>query len=246
MTLIELNYDNAKQIISEELSFNLNTCALPFDTFDIQFPYEALVSYECLLNGVLKGLSSNPSKISPKMKAAAAQLVRRSMKESVTVHIEKYDSMVVFTVVRGDETMVKFKTTDFLPIPLVISTSLKSNLDAMTLAGKMIALCNSVTKFFNTPKTVKNKKATKEYQQKETKTSSAPVKKTYVYNTVYKYEELQQRHRSYNITSECWSVRGHWREYSNGKRVWINQYSKGKNRDKINQDKVYKITQELS
>lgn len=39
---------------------------------------------------------------------------------------------------------------------------------------------------------------------------------------------------THKITCECWSVRGHFRHYKDGKVVWISEYEKGVKRNSIN------------
>lgn len=57
---------------------------------------------------------------------------------------------------------------------------------------------------------------------------------------------VQKRERHYHISE--WEVRGHWREYKNGKKIWIKPHKKGpKNSDKSTSDdkknkpKIYKL-----
>lgn len=57
-----------------------------------------------------------------------------------------------------------------------------------------------------------------------------PIKKIYVNKPVL--ESLMTK-RHHNITCDCWYVMGHWRTYhKTGKRVWIEGYWKGENRNK--------------
>jgi len=66
---------------------------------------------------------------------------------------------------------------------------------------------------------------------------------------IYQREEenitdVQKKNRQYHVTE--WEVRGHWREYKNGKKVWIRPHKKSpKNKatldNKINKPKIYKL-----
>jgi len=54
-----------------------------------------------------------------------------------------------------------------------------------------------------------------------------------------KQEELEKQplipHEKYSTFSvPCWGVIGHWRHYKSGKKVWINAYKKGKEREREN------------
>jgi hypothetical protein len=44
-------------------------------------------------------------------------------------------------------------------------------------------------------------------------------------------EYVNRNRREFNITCECWNVRGHFRHYKNGKIVWVAEYEKGKKRN---------------
>lgn len=44
-------------------------------------------------------------------------------------------------------------------------------------------------------------------------------------------EYVNSNRREFNITCECWNVRGHFRHYKNGKVSWIPSYEKGKKRN---------------
>lgn len=56
---------------------------------------------------------------------------------------------------------------------------------------------------------------------------------------------VQKKNRQYHVTE--WEVRGHWREYKNGKKIWIRPHKKSpKNNkttldNKINKSKIYKL-----
>lgn len=56
---------------------------------------------------------------------------------------------------------------------------------------------------------------------------------------------VQKKNRQYHVTE--WEVRGHWREYKNGKKIWIRPHKKSpKNNkatldNKVNKPKIYKL-----
>ena len=56
-------------------------------------------------------------------------------------------------------------------------------------------------------------------------------------------EYISCNRRKFNITCECWNVRGHFRHYKNGKVTWVTPYEKGKKRNSSvdTHNKVYKI-----
>lgn len=51
-------------------------------------------------------------------------------------------------------------------------------------------------------------------------------------------EENKQK-RIYNL--EAWEVRGHWRHFQNGKRIWVSTYVKGDKEKLVQKDNIYKL-----
>lgn len=91
---------------------------------------------------------------------------------------------------------------------------------------------------------------------KERKPVAAPGKKkkskkrnnvTYINKTRYiidNYVDDTIEKREYNLTAESWPVRGHWRTYKSGKKVWIPAYTKNPQKNEnAETERVYKITQ---
>lgn len=66
------------------------------------------------------------------------------------------------------------------------------------------------------------------------------TKKVYVVDDMEHYA-TQRTNRTYNRYTETWTVRGHWRQYKSGKRVWIEKSVRG-NKDKQAKPQTYKIT----
>ena len=64
---------------------------------------------------------------------------------------------------------------------------------------------------------------------------------TYLLNDIVNY--VSSNDRSMIYTCECWTVRGHFRHYKNGKVVWVSAYEKGSKRNTglIHNDRVYSI-----
>lgn len=45
---------------------------------------------------------------------------------------------------------------------------------------------------------------------------------------VYRYKrKMKKQNKQYTYTKEKWGVRGHWRKYKSGKRVWVEAFQKG-------------------
>lgn len=69
---------------------------------------------------------------------------------------------------------------------------------------------------------------------------------TYINKTRYiidNYVDDTIEKRDYNLTAESWPVRGHWRTYKSGKKVWIPAYTKNpQTNENAETERVYKIT----
>jgi hypothetical protein len=52
-------------------------------------------------------------------------------------------------------------------------------------------------------------------------------------------QSTNQEKRVYNM--DAWEVRGHWRNYQNGGRIWVNSYVKGNKEKFSNSDNLYKL-----
>lgn len=66
------------------------------------------------------------------------------------------------------------------------------------------------------------------------------TKKVYIVDDLEHYAE-QRKNRQYNRQVDSWNVRGHWRQYKSGKRVWIEQSVRGRKDAKV-KPQTYKIT----
>ena len=69
-----------------------------------------------------------------------------------------------------------------------------------------------------------------------TKHNHTKSRKVQTYRTItVNYEELarvEAMHPPREFSCLAWGVIGHWRQYKDGKRVWVNAYVKGKEREK--------------
>lgn len=65
--------------------------------------------------------------------------------------------------------------------------------------------------------------------------------KVYSLNNIIRYVSACKSGIHKNITCECWSVRGHYRHYKNGKVTFIKSYTKGVKRNETPRDKVYEL-----
>ena len=68
-------------------------------------------------------------------------------------------------------------------------------------------------------------------EQKKKKKQKNKKQKNCVYINSNKYiidgniiDDIIKKGRSYNAKTDMWTVRGHWREYKSGKRIWIKEH----------------------
>jgi|SRR5690554_3111764 len=86
----------------------------------------------------------------------------------------------------------------------------------------------------------KAKKVRKGKSKKKKKTQVRVVKIGHYYMNVDTVQQRTQETRQYNRQTESWRVRGHWRTYKSGKRVWIKPQVRGKKDGKI-KPTIYKV-----
>jgi len=70
------------------------------------------------------------------------------------------------------------------------------------------------------------------------------VKVYRVYSLKKDWRTIVKEHRKNLITCTAWGVRGHYRRYSDGRKIWVNAYIKGKNRDEY-KGKEYQLINRL-
>ena len=74
---------------------------------------------------------------------------------------------------------------------------------------------------------------------------STSENKVYLLDDIVKYvhDNYVPQGGTHNIQCECWGVRGHYRTYKSGKKVWINAFKKGKKRNEMEpKDKTYYLS----
>lgn len=82
---------------------------------------------------------------------------------------------------------------------------------------------------------------TKKYKSPELRKYNPPKNKVYnLIDVVRKYERHINKNK-HHITCEYGEVKGHFRHLKNGKTIYVKPYSKGKNKDGISKDRIYKL-----
>lgn len=74
---------------------------------------------------------------------------------------------------------------------------------------------------------------------------STSQNKIYLLDDIVKYvhDNYVPQGGTHNIQCECWGVRGHYRTYKSGKKIWINAFKKGKKRNETEpKDKTYYLS----
>lgn len=248
MTVIELTELNTINILDNAHFSSDQLHCLPFDRFNIQFPCTVFFTVDSIYNSTLENLRLNDS-LHAKHSFNALSKMAKDIAEKycttmINLFVENKSNRIVFTLTDAhQQQLLKFKLIKDLPVfPIVEGNSFTK--DPMLVSIKLITLVNKTVEFFNSPTIVKSRNVEKQMKPASVNRNVANHKKNYLYKTVYRYENLQTHFRAYNRTTESWGVRGHWRTYSNGNKIWIDSYIKGSGPD-IKQDKVYKITQAL-
>lgn len=250
MITIELTTENTRGIIELDKAVGSQLDNLPFNKFAIQFPFAVFKSKNDIYDDLLQEQEikhrlkfSNPmqQRNIKKQLEKQAEFYSSSL---VTFHVEKKSGHVKIDIKDVySHTLLSFKVMSFMQfLPIIEENNIHA--DGRFVAHSMLKVLNKTIEFFNSPKIVKEVAETKELKAPGAYSPSSKKKKNYIYKTVYKFKNLNQAERIYNRVSEGWLVRGHWREYKNGNRIWIDSYAKG-TPDKVAQEKAYKITQAL-
>lgn len=95
-------------------------------------------------------------------------------------------------------------------------------------------------------KVFKQKSANKEREKHEKNKKEKSEDKIYLLDEIVDYVNenglMIQSSGTHKINCPCWSVRGHYRHYKTGKVIFVENYKKGKDRDKIEpKSKTYTV-----
>ena len=259
--IIELNYDVAnkflngyynpiieklKKLVSpEEYVSPLDDLPIPFDKFTISIPTTVFLTEEQVYEDTMRNtrerkgaeLNSKEIKLITKL---AKDYVNNDLR--VNVDIEEDVAKVKLNHVQQSKPIFVFNFGIIEPKIEVEYNDFTTNEGAF--AGKLIHLILNTLEYINKPKeevVITEKREVK--KSKNGKKNKKNRGKTYIYKKVYKILDVKpnEEKRKYTRIAESWRVRGHWRKYKSGKKVWINGYSKGKGRD-TQDKKEYRIT----
>lgn len=242
--------ERLKNIILEEKRFW--DLPIPFNSFSIKFPTEALFPKEQLLAGAMRDITKRKGAELDEKEFEALKLVAKMYvdEESYIIKVDFKDREAKVNLTHTVDKASLFRFKFGLDDPLLEIEFNNYTEDPKALAGKLIYMIKSTLDYINKPR--KSVVVTRERETKKTKKGKKGKKgksnKTYIYKKVYKVldvekdEETVSEKRDYNRTADSWEVRGHWRHYKSGKKVWIKGYVKGNTKDKPTEPKNYKIT----
>lgn len=258
---IELNYEvtnkfldgyynpiieKLKKLVSPEEYVNpLEDLPIPFDKFTISIPTTVFLTEEQVYEDTMRNtrerkgaeLNSKEIKLITKL---AKDYVNNDLR--VNVDIEEDVAKVKINHVQQSKPIFVFNFGIIEPKIEVEYNDFAT--DEGAFSGKLIHLILNTLEYINKPKeevVITEKREVK--KSKKGKKNKRNGGKTYIYKKVYKVLDVveNKEKRDYNRVAESWRVRGHWRKYKSGKKVWINGYSKGKGRD-TQDKKEYRIT----
>ena len=259
--IIELNYEVANKFLNgyynpiieklkklmypEEYVSSLDDLPIPFDKFTINIPTTVFLTEEQVYEDTMRNtrerkgaeLNSKEIKLITKL---AKDYVNNDLR--VNVDIEEDVAKVKLNHVQQSKPIFVFNFGIIEPKIEVEYNDFATDEDSF--AGNLTNLILSTLDYINKPKeevVITEKREVK--KSKKGKKNKRNRGKTYIYKKVYKILDVKpnEEKRKYTRIAESWRVRGHWRKYKSGKKVWINGYSKGKGRD-TQDKKEYRIT----
>lgn len=259
--IIELNYEVAnkflngyynpiieelKKLVSPEEYVNpLEDLPIPFNNFTISIPTTVFLTEEQVYEDTMRNtrerkgaeLNSKEIKLITKL---AKDYVNNDLRVNVGIvedvakvkvnHVQQSKPIFVFNF-GIIEPKIEVEYNDFAK-------------DGGAFAGKLIHLILSTLEYINSPRhevVITEKREVK--KSKNGKKKGKKGKKTYIYKKVYKILDVKpnEEKRKYTRIVESWRVRGHWRQYKSGKKVWIEEHTKGK-KEEAQDLQEYRIT----
>lgn len=232
--------------------FNRHT--IPFNPFTITYRYGIMQTEEQVLKSALEQLPDHLRKewekpqIGVKLKNYARKVIGSTVEISYS---SKGDSGVVEvignlpTTPEGPSeksTLFMFELRQLLPMPTVIKNHIA--VDPEMFALQVCNLLGNVIHYIEAPKYEVESSERREVDFSKSKKKGKKSKKIYINKKIYRFSDVpkeKQERSPVTRHTEAWDVRGHWRTYKCGKRVWVRPYVKG-NVEKLGEKKPYRIT----
>jgi hypothetical protein len=231
---------------------------LPYNTICIAFPYSFLRSSDEMIDDAIKEL---------KVKANQQGIGLKKMLEDRKQEIEEQqrkiinycnsDLHVIFNInnfeitvkhsrpqIIGVSEQVLFhgvKAFEFVPMIKVNQMSDNGiwfyNTMVKLVSGVIYAINNMNIEVTETTENIKSN------SNRPTKTNNEKIRYIsnikYLNSTITDGQSTSHEKRIFNM--EAWEVRGHWRHYQNGSKIWVNAYVKGDKEKLRNSDNIYKL-----
>lgn len=241
---IGLNFLNGESTLKErEDAFK----HLPFDNFSIHMPQELFQKKEDVLNDLMN--ESGIDDVEHGMYKVLDNLADEYVSSMIRINVQDESGKISCEISNFEKDIMLFKfiiPKGFLTIPFVIQNNFsKDDLEAGFMFMNVIY---NVVKTFNDPKVlnkeVSDNKALKTKSSNTQNRKRRNFNKTYVTTTKYVFEGVPLTtvsKKDIKRLTEGWYVRGHFRKYPNGNKVWIKPYSKGTLSATKSQEKTYKV-----
>lgn len=238
---IELTEKVAFEFLDRKLEF-LETEHLPYKEFDLKFPMSVYLTEEKVLTDTLNRLPVPKESLTEEQLKMMRKVARDYSSSQLTVSF-KYDKNIQVDV--ADSLNHKVFSME-LNSEIMFIPNIKRNEIAgepFSFSFRILSIIAHTLNYISEPK-----KEVLVSQTKETKKSGKSKKrksggKTYIYKKTYKVTDVETKieRREYNRIRESWGVRGHWRQYKSGKKVWIEEHTKGK-KEEAQDLQEYRIT----
>ena len=126
----------------------------------------------------------------------------------------------------------------------MMSENVKDSDEEDQLSGFAYAVSVAIWYIMTAPRSRKEKNSISHKYSRQHRLSTNQ-NKIYLLDDIVKYvhDNYVPHGGTHNIQCECWGVRGHYRTYKSGRKVWISAYKKGKKRNEMEpKDKTYYLS----
>lgn len=243
MVIVELTREVSLKFLDMHGNFKLlSTHQLPFMDFTIKFPIGVFLSEEQVFKDSLNRLPAH-LKLNGKQIKQLRTVARNYVNSDLTIEFTYGNPHTVTLIDPIGKKIFQFSYMESIPLPIISLNDFAKN--GVVFSFRVLNLITNTLNYIQSPKAEvvisERKESMNTNKNKKVKTSKN--RKTYIHKKIYKVLNVPEDYvkRSYIRTAESWGVRGHWRHYKNGKKVWINSYIKGR-KDKQEKSKEYRIT----
>lgn len=218
---------------------------LPYNDFTVEFPLKVFLPQERIEQDILEEARTKEKKAQVRVneellkkvasKYANSNLYIRFRKsDTITINIKDVYFKNLF-----EFTLVNLGGANGIHLPHVTINNFTVN--EMGFAFQIWKLLMNTLEYIKSPNNEVRYVQTKEPKPSKSKKKDRHSKKTYIYKKHYIIKDVESslEKRDYHRIRESWTVRGHWREYKSGKKIWVDSFTKGTGKE---EDTNYKIT----